>query len=143
MKTTKVIMIFLFSVFILTGCNNKQLSCTKKENIESGTATEKQIITFENNKINSYSAEMAIKLNDDYKDYADMLLDNLATPFKKYQNKDGVKYNISKKDNIISITFNGDYTKMDDNTKDSLGISEKASFDKIKTSLEKDGYTCK
>ena len=142
MKKIKLIMI-LSIIFVLTGCSSQSLSCTKEEKTDYGQNSEKQDFSFSNNKIKSYSAEMSIKLNDDYNDYADVLLESLESPFKEYKDKDGIKYETSKKGDIISIKFSGDYDKMDEETKDSLGIDKKASYEEVKKSLEDDDYTCK
>lgn len=142
MKKTKFLAIFLFMT-ILTGCGDKTLSCTKKEDMSAGKATEKQVITFSNDKINLYDAEMTIKLNDNYKDYADLLLKSLEEPFSEFKDKKGIEYKTSKKNNIISVTLSGKYSQMDEDTKKSLGIAENYSFDEAKKSLEDDGYTCK
>lgn len=142
MKKLKLIMI-LSILFVLTGCSSQSLSCTKEEDTDYGKNSEKQEFSFNSNKIASYSAQMSIKLNEDYDDYADVLLDSLESPFKDYKDKDGIEYVTSKKDDVISIKFSGDYSKMDDETKDSLGIDKNASYDVIKKSLEDDGYNCK
>ncbi len=142
MKKFKFIIIFSI-IFVLTGCSSQSLSCTKTEDTDYGKISESQSFSFSNNKITLYSAEMSIKLNDDFNDYADVLLESLEEPFKDYKNKDGIEYETSKKDDVISIKFSGDYDKMDDETKDSLGIDKKSSYDEVKKSLEDDDYTCK
>ena len=142
MKKTKFLAILLF-ITILTGCGDKTLSCTKEEDISAGKATETQVITFSNDKINLYEAEMTIELNDAYKEYADLLLNSLEEPFSKFKDKKGIEYKTSKKDNSISITLNGEYSQMDEDTKKSFGVAENYSFNEAKKSLENDGYTCK
>lgn len=142
MKKIKILAIFLL-ITIMTGCGDKTLSCTKEEDMEAGVATEKQVITFSNDKINLYEAEMSIKLNDDYKEYADLLLNSLEEPFSDFKDKKGIEYKTSKDDNRISVLLSGEYNKMDEDTKKSLGIAENYSFDKTKESLENDGYSCK
>ena len=143
MKKGKLLGIFLFMAIILTGCGDKTLSCVKEEDIDFSKVNEKQVITFSNNKIKLYEAEMIIQLNDDTKDYADLLLSSLEEPFSDYKDKKGIEYKTNKKDNNISLTFSADYSKMDKETKKSLGISEDSSLEKTKKSLEDDGYTCK
>lgn len=142
MKKFKFIIIFSI-IFVLTGCSSQSLNCAKTEDTDYGKISESQNFSFSNNKITLYGAEMSIKLNDDFNDYADVLLESLEEPFKDYKNKDGIEYETSKKDDVISIKFSGDYDKMDDETKDSLGIDKKSSYDEVKKSLEDDDYTCK
>lgn len=143
MNKTKFMAIFLFSILLLTGCDSKKLSCTKEDDMDSGKATEKQSFTFENNKMSLYEAEMVITLNEDYKDYADLLLESLESPFEEFKDKNGITYKTSKKDDKISINISAEYNKIDEDTKKSLGILENPSFDKTKKSLEDEGYKCK
>lgn len=143
MKKTKLLAIFFAFGLLLTGCDSKSLSCTKEEEIDAGKTKEVQLITFDNNKIKSYEATMSISLKDEYKDYADTLLKSLEEPFKDYTKEDGLEYNTTVDNNNISVTVSGNYNKMSDDVKQSLGISGNSSFDKVKASLEDDGYSCK
>ena len=142
MKKIKFLMLFLFFSIILTGCGKKSLSCSKEEDIDAGKMNENQVITFKNDKIYSYDALMTIELNDEYMDYKDVFVDSLESSMSEYKDKEGIKYNTTKKDNQVSITINGIYSQMDDDTKESLGISKNSSFNEIKQSLEEEGYTC-
>ncbi len=143
MKKTKLLAIFFVFGLLLTGCDSKSLSCTKEEEIEAGKTKEVQLITFNNNKIKSYEATMSVTLKDEYKDYADTLVKSLEKPFKDYTKKDGLEYKTKVDNNIISVTLSGKYDKMSDDVKHSLGIYDNFSFDKVKSSLEDDGYNCK
>ena len=62
---------------------------------------------------------------------------------KDYTEEDGLEYNTTVDDNNISVTVSGDYNKMSDDVKQSLGIADNSSFDQVKESLEEDGYSCK
>ena len=143
MKKNTILTVFLLTALLLTGCGNETLSCSKQEDNDAGKINEKQVITFSNDKIKLYEAEISVNLNDDYKDYADLLISSLEEPFKDYKDKKGIEYKTSKKDNRISLTFSAEYSKMDKETKESLGIDENSSLDNMKKSLKKDGYTCK
>ena len=143
MRNTKFIAIFLFSIILLTGCESKELSCTKEETADSGKVNEKQVFIFKNNTISTYDAEMVINLNDDFKDYADLLLESLESPFEEFKDKKGITYKTSKNDNKISVSISADYDKIYEDTKKSLGIFENPSFEKTKKTLEDDGYKCK
>lgn len=143
MKKTKLLAIFFIFGLLLTGCDSKSLSCTKEEEIDAGKTKEVQLITFDNNKIKSYEATMSIALKDEYKNYADTLVESLEEPFKDYTEEDGLEYNTTVDDNNISVTVSGDYNKMSDDVKQSLGIADNSSFDQVKESLEEDGYSCK
>lgn len=143
MKKFKFVIMFIFTTILLTGCGKETLRCSKKENTDYGKTNEQQTFTFNNGKIESYEATMSIELNDDYDDYGEVLLGSLEEPFKDYKDDKGIEYEASIEDNIISLKFKGDYNKMDDDTKNGLGISEKTSLDSVKNSLEKEDYTCK
>lgn len=143
MKKTKLFIMFFILGVLMTGCDSKSLSCTKEEEIDAGKTKEVQLITFDNNKIKSYEATMSVALKDEYKDYADTLLQSLEEPFNDFSKDDGLKYKTSTDDNNISVTVSGDYNKMSEDVKQSLGISVNPSFDNVKSSLEDDGYNCK
>ena len=140
---TKFWVIFLFSTILLTGCKSKTLNCTKNEEMTAGKATEKQIITFNNNKISLYEAEISVTLNDDYENYAELLLKSLEDPFKNFKDEKGIKYKASQKDNKIYVTFSGKYSEMSKDVQKQLGISDNYSLKEIKKELEDDGYICK
>ena len=141
MNKTKLMAIFLFSI-LLCGCSEKSLGCTKVEDNDSGKMTEEQYFDFSGNNIKTYKANMSIKLNDDFDDYADMLLEKLKEPFKEYDDKNGIKYKTNQKDGTISVSISADYNKLDDETKNRLGIKD-SNYDEVKKTLEEDGYTCK
>lgn len=143
MKKTKLLAMFFIFGLLLTGCDSKSLNCTKEEEIDAGKTKEVQLINFDNNKIKSYEATMSIALTNEYKDYADTLLESLEEPFKDFNEEDGIEYKTKVDGNNISVTVSGDYNKMSDDAKQSLGIADNASFDAVKESLENDGYSCK
>ena len=62
--------------------------------------------------------------------------------FKEYDDKNGIKYKTNQKDGTISVSISADYNKLDDETKNSLGIKD-SNYDEVKKTLEEDGYTCK
>lgn len=142
MTRKNLLIVFWFCILFLTGCGTQTLTCTKHEDTEAGKASEKQVITFNNDKIKLYTAEMKINLNNDYKEYSKALLKSIQDPFEEYKNADGVKYTTSEKNGNILFSVSGDYTKMDDEAKKSFGIDKNLSFNDIKENLENDGYTC-
>lgn len=142
MKHIKVLAIIFF-VFFLTGCNNQTLECSKSDELESGTATEKQLIVFENGKIDEYTTSFQFKVNEKYKAFSDSLFESLKSSFIEYKNADGIMYKEKKSNGDILITIKGDYSKMDNESKKSLGLTNNVSFDSALSSLENDGYSCK
>lgn len=143
MKKTKLMAIFFILGLLLTGCDSQSLKCVKESDIDAGKTKEVQSINFNNNKIKEYKATMAIELKDEYKDYANTLLEGLEAPFKSYTKEDGLEYKTSVNEGNISVTVSGNYSKMSDDVKQSLGISDNFTFNKVKESLENDGYSCK
>lgn len=142
MKKFKVFGVFLFCTFLLTGCGKATLKCSKSEDTESGKLTEKQTFTFNNNKISNYKLEMTLNLKDDYKDYDDMFLNSLEEPLEEYKNKKGIEYETNKDNGKVSVVIQSNYSKMDSDTKKSLGISENSSLDETRKALEDEGYSC-
>ena len=143
MKQIHNLMIILFFSLFLTGCGKQTLKCSKTEELESGKAVEQQIIVFENNNVSKYSASMQFTVNDKYDDFKSTLFDSLVSPFKEYDNKEGIKYNVKKDDDNILITIEGDYSKMDSEVQESLGLSKNVSFNEALEALENDEYNCK
>ena len=142
MNKLKILGISVFCFFILTGCGKSTLECTKSEETDSGKLTEKQIFSFNNNKISKYQLNMNLNLKEEYKDYDDMFLNSLEEPLEGYKNKKGIEYETFKDNGKISVTLESDYSKMDNDTKESLGINEKNSLNEIKNNLEDEGYSC-
>ena len=142
MKYIKVVILILVCSLTLTGCGKQTLKCSKNQDIDSGKAVESQIITFDGDKVSTYEASFNMSLNDEYKDYEDTIFESLESSFKDFKEKKGIEYNSSKKDGNITITIKGNYSNMDDDVKDSLGIPNNISFKKTLDLLENEGYTC-
>ncbi len=142
MRHTKLFIIIL-ALFFVTGCENKTLDCSKITKIESGIATEHQKISFTNNQINEYNAEMEFKINNEFQDYKDILLKDFENSFSNLKNKKGIEYKATINDNNIIITIQANYSKMNNEAKKILNLSNKISYTESLKALENDGYNCK
>lgn len=142
MKSIKLF-IMLLSLFLITGCENQSLECSKEEKLDTGVSVEKQAFLFKNDKIDEYSTSIELKLNSEYKKYKDILFNTFESSFMSFKGKKGLEYKVIKNDDNIIITIGGKYGEMNNEVKENLGISNHVSYEKTLKALEKDGYSCK
>ena len=128
---------------MLTGCGKRTLSCSKTSKLEAGQVTEKQSIIFQNNIPDEYTSSFEFKINDNFKDFEKGLFESLESSFKKYDDMEGIDYNVKKDGDKFLVTIKCEYDKISGKVKDSLGFSKNATFTKVLESLETDGYSCK
>ena len=136
MKKILSLVLVLFTVFIVTGCGNKQTTIVCSQKVS--TVNVEITANFVGNKVN----KMGLKYDMDYSNYSDAVVETLAkrdfcstvksamgsqfTLVDCEQKQDGKK---------IIVTSGIDITKM---SSSSLTGSPKAT----KTELEKQGYSC-
>ena len=142
MKKTQFLTILILSL-ALTGCGKETLNCSKTEENDSGIAKANHVITFNNGKITNYKIQMGIELEDKYQDYADTFLKDLEKAFDDYKDMEGVTYNLNNDNNTVSITLEGNYQKMDDDSKKAFGIDGSVTAKDAKKKLEDEDYVCK
>lgn len=130
--------IILLGCLSLCGCANTEVSCVREDSTEEGQMKEIQKILFVNNKIDEYNINIQFKVNDNVLEYKDIIFNSLEDSFDKYDEMDGIKYDVLKKDKYIKISISGDYDKMSDD----LGLKD-ARINEVIEVLEDDGYTCK
>ena len=141
MKKSIIIIMTLFVLFA-TGCKEKNLIC-KKENIFSENVASYVInANFKNDKVNNMRFEIETNVAEKYIEYLDILEKELLENYVYYQNKEGIKLNTSKNNNIITLDINIEFNKLNEELKKDLGISENSSYRNAKKSLESSGFVC-
>ena len=137
----KKIAIILLSVLILTGCGNKTLVCNKVEDeTEIYVVSGEHTIEFKGNEINDFTSVVNIELKDTSVVKIDDFKEVLETQEKQYSDE-GFKTKISTKGNKSSLSISSK-----GNSKELVNkffYTEDYSYNYIKESLEKEGYTCK
>ena len=84
--------VFLLVIcLMLTGCGMRTLKCVKKNDSEAGTLTYEITMLFQKNKLISTTVDNCLKLDKDYKDYSNVLINRFKNVLKKYDDKKGMK----------------------------------------------------
>ena len=65
MKSVKVVALLVVGIFLLTGCGSQKLTCTLSEEEDGMIYTSEVIMTFKDDKVNEFTMNMDMKLNDD------------------------------------------------------------------------------
>lgn len=141
----KVACISLVSLLFLTGCGTKKLKCSMVNDANTELKINQDVvIAFKKDKMVKVDMETIVNLSDSYASYADELEENLKKEYEKYEKKEGLKINTTKKDKKVTLTFSADLEKIDDKTKeefDFVGIEQ--TIDEVKKEFEGQGYSCK
>lgn len=139
MKRIKVVVLFLVTLLLITGCSSNSLKCTKEEN----NKTSKITVTF--NKNNSIKTLNLIeKITYDKLDaHIDLEYYELKEKYSILDNLNGVTYKIKENKNDITITLNVDYTLLENDNYSLITISKNTDKTTTETNLNSIGYTCK
>ena len=129
MKGKLVALVALVSVFVMTGCGGKNLTCTTSNDIAGIEMNSTVKISFKGDKMNDMKVIIDVKVPDEYKDQKQDLVDELKEldeNIKVTETKDGVK---------AEMTADEDYFKQ-------LNIdSETVTYDDLKKAFEAQKYT--
>ena len=137
----KKILIILFSILLLTGCNNKTLTCNKlEESAEIYSINSEHVFKFKKNKVNNFTTSINVKLIDDsivkIEDFKDILKEK-----EKEFSDEGFNTKIKTKDNESSLIISSE--KNPKNLVNKFFFTEDYSYEYIKKYLKKEGYSCK
>ena len=141
MRKLGVIIVSVMFFVILVGCGNtKTLTCTQslEEGLESNFVTK-----FKNDKLVSGEQKMKMTLTEDMEPYFEDFKDMLVSSIDYLDEYEGIemKTNDNGKNEIeITVTFDAD--KLNDESKDELGLGTTTSYDDVKKSLEDEGFVC-
>lgn len=141
MKKNLIIMTLL--ILIVTGCKEKQLICNM-EQIKSENIISYEINAyFKKDKVDKLHLEINTNLADKYVEYSHLLEQELLESYVQYQNKEGIKFNTSRNNNIVTLDIEIEFSELTEELKKGLGISSKSSYKDAKKSLESSGFVCK
>ena len=137
-------------LFLITGCAEKTLKCTRENNAYDDQMKMSQglNISFNGDKVSSLVFTMDVLLGKDLVDVnpniASELADTASSEFDSIKDKHGISYSISKKDNGFNSKLKINFNRVDDETMKKIYlINHQGSYSSIKNSLERDGYSCK
>ena len=68
---------------------------------------------------------------------------NFLGIYEQYQNKEGIKLNTSRNNNIVTLNIDIQFSELTEELKRGLGISSKSTYQDAKKSLESSGFVCK
>ena len=144
---------FCFSIvgfFLVTGCGEKSLKCTRENNAydDQMKMTQGLNVSFDGDKASGLTFTMDVSLDKELIDgnpnIASELADTASSEFDNIKDNRGVSYSMSKKENGFSSKLKINFNKVDDDTKKKIYlINHQSSYSSIKNNLERDGYTCK
>ena len=129
MKKGKWILASLLVLFTLTGCGQKELTCTTEESTMGVEMKNTITAKFKGDKLNHMKVSVDVTLPDSLKEQKKKMMESF-------------KNDSSVKEAKIKETKNGFKVEGSANAKD-LGTDEKAKYDDVKKALEKSGYKCK
>lgn len=130
---------------LMTGCSsNKELNCTIDQSAAGNTVSQNMVATFSGDKITKLTMKVETKLADEYVPYIDTFVSQIDAQFENYKDKKGITTNTTKEDSSVIFDMTVDVDKMDDESKDALGIVDvTGSYNESKKALASAGYTCK
>ena len=131
MKGIKIGLLTFCSLAVLTGCGNKNLSCTMESSTSGMNTTNNVEINFKNDKVEKMKVVMDIEVHDEYKDQKQTLIDSLKQADKTMEVKE------TKKGIQVTADENSSYFSK-------LNLNDnKAKYSDVKKALEDGGFTCK
>lgn len=140
----------VISIFLITGCGEKTLKCTRENNSydDQMKMTQNLNVSFSGDKASSLNFTMDVSLSkeliDSNPDIASELADTASSEFDDIKDKHGISYSMSKSDNGFTSKLKINFNKVDDETKKKIYlINHQSSYSTIKRNLERDGYSCK
>ena len=150
------VLLICVTLLFLTGCELKNpfaakekeertLTCTKEMSASGIPMSQIATIKFIDNKIDNLSTTILVKLPDAYKSQIDTFYNALEEQYDKaYKIKDHIKITTTKtSDSEIKVDIFFDYKNMTDEEKKQSEFEGSEDYDINKSTLEKDGYTCK
>lgn len=131
MKKSKMAILSILAVVLLTGCGGKDsITCTMSST-QSGMTTKQKIeVKLENDKVDTMKVTMDIAIPDEYKDQKQTMIDT----FKQM----GTGMDVKETEEGIRVTADESSSFFD-----SYNIKEgKVSYDEIKEAFESQNYEC-
>ncbi len=143
MKKMMMALVAGVMMFVLTGCGTETLNCTMSQNQAGMKMNQEMNATFVNNEVTKMDITMDAEIDEAYASQMDQIKANVEANLKQYKDNGG-KLDITSEGNTIKAKVNIDLTKMSDEQKKKLNMTDVyGTKDATKKELEKQGYTCK
>lgn len=136
--------ILTLSLFLFTGCETKQLSCTKDTEYNNGMKMTQNVnISYKNDKTYKLHADMNVNLGEIDIDIENQI-SQIESQFVNFKDSNGFDYSFSKKDDGFSFKLDVNLKKFNkDNSQEFDLYNTKKTLEDAKLEFENDGYTCK
>lgn len=149
MKSVKVVALLVVSIFLLTGCGSQKLTCTLSEEEDGMIYTSEVIMTFKDDKVNEFTMNMDMKLNDDDMiTMWDSFVSTMNSTFEPVE-EDGIKIStaVDEDNHAFRVTYEVSLDEASEETIEEYDLSDMINSDEtleeIKSGMEEEGYTCK
>ena len=103
---------------------------------------EQIIKNFENGKLLNANINNVFSVNDDYKEYLDVMIGKFKEALKLYEGKKGVTVTVNNSDTKITTLIKFNLNKMSEDDKKVIGFDSKDSRKNIKAFYEGEGFSC-
>lgn len=140
----------LFCSLFFTGCglkksdSSKVLECSTSNTIGSASSEEIYKIYFHDGKVDYFSLNINVTLNESDTVTRDNLESEVDSAFANYKNRKGISYSSDINDNSFNVKMDINYNELSDDDKISINIiNSENSYDEIKNELETNGFLCK
>ena len=142
MKNIMKTLFTLFFIFLITGCNEKKLICTKSAT-ENGITTKENVeVIFKKDKPINTNMVMKMNFNSNTKSQIDTTYNSFKTLSNKFDETKGVEISIKKENDIIKFSMNVDFKEVKNSKDLGLEFSEKDNYVNIRDNFKNDGYIC-
>ena len=132
----------IFFCLFLTGCN-ANIACVKNEVTDAGKSNTKIVAKFKDNKLFETNFDYSLKLNNDYKNYDEVIYNFTKKELSKYESKKGITISVSNKQKVINSFINLKLNEMSKKDINTFKLRRKYSKRDLRNILEKKGYSCK
>jgi uncharacterized lipoprotein YehR (DUF1307 family) len=131
MKKSKIVLLSLVSVLVLSGCGKKELTCTMDSSTAGMTTKTTVDIKLDGSTLDSMNVALDVTIPDEYKDQKDQIIENLKASDESFK--------VSETKNGVKLTAGSDSKYFENfDLKD-----KKVDYDEVKEVFEKAGFECK
>lgn len=137
--------VILGLVFLLMNAQTTKLSCEMKSEESGVKSTSTFDITFKSDKMKSIKTKNSLVVTtDEYKDNIELVYNSLQDQFENAKQDKGVIVNLNKTSDSVSleVVINAK-SSPDQVSLVGSGITSKMDYNTVKSTLEKEGYTCR
>lgn len=136
MKKISSLIIALIVIFSLTGCGEKNITCTMNDD----SSEAKVVATFKGNELVKEVMESTAKVGEDQIDSIYSIYQATANTFK---DQAGIKVTTSKGKDSVTLKIEMQPSKMGEELLDSMDVQTDGSVEDYIDYMTEEGYTCK